>query len=73
MAEDIYNFDEIGFQMGISVATKVVTQAKRKGRPKATQPGDRNFVRVIEGINATGWALPATVIFEGTVHQSSWY
>ncbi|KJZ73072.1 hypothetical protein HIM_07456 [Hirsutella minnesotensis 3608] len=75
--EDIYNFDETGFNMGIIATTKVVTQTRqpksRKGRPKATQPGNRNFVTVIEGINATGWALPATIIFEGKVHQSSWY
>lgn len=73
VAEDIYNFDETGFQIGVIAATKVVTQAKRKGRPKAIQPGNRNFVTVIEGINATGWALPATIIFEGKVHQSTWY
>ncbi|KAM4066302.1 DDE superfamily endonuclease [Hirsutella rhossiliensis] len=30
-------------------------------------------VTVIEGINATGWALPSTIIFEGKVHQSNWY
>ena len=72
-AEDIYNFDETGFQMGVIATTKVVTQKKTKGRPKVKQPGNRNFVTVIEGINATGWALPPTIIFEGKVHQSSWY
>ncbi len=77
--EDIYNFDESGFQMGVIATTKVVTQMGRSkksgarikpGRPKVVQPGDRNWVTVIEGINATGWALPSTIIFEGKVHQS---
>ncbi len=80
--EDIYNFDESGFQMGVIATTKVVTQMGRSkktgarikpGRPKVVQPGDRNWVTVIEGINATGWALPSTIIFEGKVHQSPWY
>ena len=78
LADDIYNFDETGFQMGvISTATRVVTRAKppksQKGRPKVRQPGNRNWVTAIEGVSATGWALPATVIFEGKVHLSSWY
>ena len=75
--EDIYNFDESGFQMGVISTEKVITQrssrTKRSGRPKVQQPGNRNWVTVIEGINATGWTLPSTIIFEGKVHQSSWY
>ena len=85
VTEDIYNFDETGFQMGVIATVKVITQTKRStstqprsartksDRPKVTQPGNRNWVTVIEGINASGWALPPTVIFEGKVHQSSWY
>ena len=73
MPEDIYNFDESGFQIGVATTTKVAIQAKQKGRPKAKQPGNRNFVTVVEGINATGWALPATIVFEGKVHQAAWY
>jgi hypothetical protein len=77
--EDIYNFDETGFQMGIIATAKVVTQTRKtgirmkKGRPTVTQPGNRTFVTVIEGINASGWVLPPMVIFEGKVHQSTWY
>ena len=75
--EDIYNFDESGFQMGVISTAKVITQrrqaGKKSGRPKVQQPGNRNWVTVIEGINAAGWTLPSTVIFEGKVHQSSWY
>jgi DDE superfamily endonuclease len=65
--------------MGIIATAKVVTQTRqkgsrvKKGRPTVTQPGNRAFVIVIEGINASGWALPPTVIFEGKVHQSTWY
>ncbi|KAM4062004.1 DDE superfamily endonuclease [Hirsutella rhossiliensis] len=64
-AEDIYNFDETGFQMG---RRRQSTQQRF-----VVQPGDRNWVTVIEGVNVTGWALPSTIIFEGKVHQSTWY
>ncbi|XP_044714743.1 DDE superfamily endonuclease domain-containing protein [Hirsutella rhossiliensis] len=56
--EDVYNFDETGFQMGV-IAT--------------ARPGNREWVTVIESINCQGWALPAMVIFQGKVHQASWY
>ncbi|KAM4055444.1 DDE superfamily endonuclease [Hirsutella rhossiliensis] len=56
--EDVYNFDETGFQMGV-IAT--------------ARPGNREWVTVIESINCQGWALPAMVIFQGKVHKASWY
>ncbi|KAM4061724.1 DDE superfamily endonuclease [Hirsutella rhossiliensis] len=56
--EDVYNFDETGFQMGV-IAT--------------ARPGNREWVTVIESINCQGWALPAMVIFQGNMHQASWY
>jgi hypothetical protein len=85
LTEDIYNFDETGFLMGVIATQKVVTQTRqptskhprvsrtKAGRPKVTQPGNRNWVTVIECINASGWAVPPVIIFEGKVHQSSWY
>jgi hypothetical protein len=83
LPEDMYNFDETGFQMGIIATTKVIARARARGqgqargraqgRPKVIQPGDRTWVTVIEGINAQGWALPATIIFAGKVNQSTWY
>jgi len=38
--EDIYNFDETGFQIGVIATTKVVTAAE-KARTDAIQPGNR--------------------------------
>jgi hypothetical protein len=69
---DIYNFDETGFQMGIISTSKVVTAADR-ARTVSIQPGNREWVTVIESINATGWALPPMVIFKGKMRQYSWY
>ena len=37
---NIYNFDETGFQIGVIRLMKVVTSFKRYIRPTLTQPGD---------------------------------
>ena len=67
VVEDIYNFDETGFQIGVIITAKVLTQTKpsksgsnriKSGRPLVNQPGNRHWVTIIEGINASGWALP---------------
>jgi hypothetical protein len=39
--DDIHNFDETGFQMGVIRTMKVVTGSKRRTRPQLVQPGDR--------------------------------
>jgi hypothetical protein len=50
-----------------------VTGSERRGRPKAIQPGNREWVTVIQGINAAGWAIPPFLIFAGQYHLSAWY
>jgi hypothetical protein len=71
--EDVYNFDEVGFMMGKIMTQLVVTASERKGQPKAIQPGNREWVTVIQGINAAGWAIPPFIIFAGQHHLSTWY
>jgi hypothetical protein len=71
--EDIYNFDETGFAMGIASTSRVVTTSDRRGKPPQLQPGDREWVTAIEAINARGWYLPPMVIFKGKVHLSTWF
>ncbi|CAG8971695.1 hypothetical protein HYALB_00003163 [Hymenoscyphus albidus] len=73
LAEDIYNFDETGFQMGVIATAKVVTGSEYTGRAIHIQPGNREWVTVVESICADGWVLPPMVIFEGKVHISTWY
>jgi hypothetical protein len=70
---DIYNFDEAGFLMGIIATAKVVTSAESRNRPKTAQPGNREWVSIIQGINSYGWAIPPFIIFKGQVHLSAWY
>jgi hypothetical protein len=45
--DDVHNFDETGFQMGVIGLMKVVTGAERRARPELIQPGDREWVTVI--------------------------
>ena len=72
--EDIYNMDETGFQMGVTSTAKVVCGFETKqSHVKALQPGNREWVTSIVAINASGWALPAQIIFAAAKHQSIWY
>ena len=63
LAEDIYNFDETGFAMGLISAQKVVTRAEYYGRRAILQPGNREWVTAIEAICADSYVLPLYVIF----------
>ena len=71
--DDVHNFDETGFQMGVIGSMKVVTGSDRRTRPELVQPGDREWVTVIQGICAAGYAIPPFIIYKGRVHISSWY
>ena len=61
--EDVYNFDEAGFIMGKITTQLVVTGSERRGRPKAIQPGNREWVTLIAAINAAGWTILLFLIF----------
>jgi hypothetical protein len=65
---DTYNFDETGFQMGVITTAKVVTGTDRAGRPRTTQPGNREWVTVIEAVSADGFTVPPLIIFEAVMH-----
>ncbi|KAF6525425.1 hypothetical protein HZS61_011220 [Fusarium oxysporum f. sp. conglutinans] len=56
-SDDIWNFDETGFMMGMISSGVVVTVAERRGKPKSVQPGNREWVTVIQTINAKGRAI----------------
>ena len=68
LEEDSYNFDETGFAMGVAATSKVVTSSDTIGRAVTIQPGNREWVTVIEGINATGWAIPPFIILAAKLH-----
>jgi hypothetical protein len=59
--------------MGMIATAKVVTGSESRNRPKATRPGNREWVSIIQGINSYGWSIPPFIIFKGATHLSSWY
>jgi hypothetical protein len=73
LEEDFHNFDETGFMMGIISTTMVVTSSDRYGKPTLAQPGDREWVSVIQSINSRGEATPPFIIVAGQYHLSNWY
>jgi hypothetical protein len=73
LSDDIYNFDETGFAMGLCATHKVITRAEYYGRRSVLQQGDREWVTAIESINASGWALPPTLIFKGKLYNQAWF
>jgi hypothetical protein len=71
--EDIFNFDETGFQIGVISTSKVITSSDRKGRLRTKQLGNRIWVTAIVAVNARGWVIPLFIIFDGKLHQTTWY
>jgi hypothetical protein len=66
--EDIFNFDETSFQMGVISTSKVIITLDRKVRLRTRQLGNRKWVTAIEAVNARGWAIPLFIIFDGKLH-----
>lgn len=71
--EDIWNFDETGFAMGIISTAKVVCSSDRKGKPRLLQPGNREWVTAVECISARGIALPSLIILKSVNKLLDWY
>ncbi|KFZ19968.1 hypothetical protein V501_00378 [Pseudogymnoascus sp. VKM F-4519 (FW-2642)] len=70
---DIYNFDETGFMMGVISTAMVVTSSDRRAKAKMVQPGNQEWVTVIQGVNSQGWTVPPFIIIAGKNHLASWY
>ncbi|KAJ5576338.1 hypothetical protein N7535_003264 [Penicillium sp. DV-2018c] len=71
--DDVYNFDETGFAMGLTATAKVVTRSSCYRRRALLQPGNREWVTAIECTNESGWVLPPCVIFKGKKAIESWF
>ena len=71
--DDVYNFDEAGFQMGVITTRLVITGTERRQSPKSIQPGNTEWVTSIVAANAAGWAPPPFLIFKGAQHYDTWY
>jgi hypothetical protein len=72
-SDDIWNFDETGFMMGVISSGIVVTSLERRGRLKSVQPGNREWVTAIQAINAEGQAIDLFIVVAGQYHLANWY
>ncbi|RKK73423.1 hypothetical protein BFJ69_g9269 [Fusarium oxysporum] len=64
-SDDIWNFDETGFMMGVISSGIVITSSERRGNPKSVQPGNREWVTAIQAINAEGRAIDPYMVVAG--------
>ncbi|KAG6997277.1 hypothetical protein FocnCong_v015274 [Fusarium oxysporum f. sp. conglutinans] len=71
--DDIWNFDETGFMMGMIEPGMVITSLERQGMPKKVQPGNREWITAIQAINAEGQSIPPFIIGSGQYHLANWY
>ena len=68
---DIYNMDEKGCMKGIGENIKVFVP-RSELEVFSAQPGNREWVSIIECIGTSGYVLPPFVIFEGQRIQQDW-
>lgn len=70
---DVYNFDESGFQLGDSGKTKVVTSTEFSENPSIVTYDNREWVTAIECIGAAGQVLSPYIIFKSRLLMDSWF
>ena len=63
--DDIFNMDEKGFMKGIGEDAKVIVPRAEVESAVSIQPGNKEWVSVIESIGANGYLVPPFVIFQG--------
>ncbi|KAH5050569.1 hypothetical protein HBI73_243490 [Parastagonospora nodorum] len=59
--------------MGKISSQLVVTGSEKPGKAKKFQPGDREWVTLVQGVGATGKVIPPFLIFAGKVLISNWF
>jgi hypothetical protein len=64
----VYNFNETEFIIGVGGTLKAATSSNTIGRAVDIQPSNRNWVTLVECINASSWSLPLFLILEGKFH-----
>uniref|UniRef100_A0A093VAB5 HTH CENPB-type domain-containing protein n=1 Tax=Talaromyces marneffei PM1 TaxID=1077442 RepID=A0A093VAB5_TALMA len=70
VGDDIYNFDETRFAMGIGATAKVICSSDRQGKLSIIQPGNREWVTVVECVGSSGIIVPPLIIFKSRHNQA---
>jgi DDE superfamily endonuclease len=70
-ADDRYNMDEKGIALGVGDKTKALVP-QSQAQAFIAEPGNREWVSLIECISGSGFQLPPYIIFEGKQVQRAW-
>jgi len=70
--EDIWNFDETGFRIGVGRSQWIVTTCTSK-RSYLAVDGVRTLVTSVEAVSAGGAVIEEMLIVPGKTHMESWY
>jgi hypothetical protein len=70
--EDIYNFDETGFQIGITSGEKVIVP-KDTITAYSADPDNRELITSVETIGYSGRKVPPMIIFAGAYHLQRYF
>jgi hypothetical protein len=71
--EDTWNSDVSGFLMVKISSQLVVTGSDKPGKQEKPQPGDREWVTLVQGVSATGRIISPFLVFAGKILISSWF
>jgi hypothetical protein len=69
---DIYNFDETGFQIGVSKDQWIITRDPR-GKQYIASSSNRDYATIVEAINAAGFSIPPYIILSAQCKQWGWF
>jgi DDE superfamily endonuclease len=70
--DDIWNFDETGFRIGVGRAQWIITASTSKRAYLATD-GTRTLVTAVEAVSAGGAVIEEMLILPGKNHLERWY
>jgi len=70
--QNMWNFDEKGFLLGVASKEKVLCRAGRRN-PHVIQEGSHEWITLIECISAGGETFPPCLIYKGEAHYMGWH
>jgi len=70
-AENIYNMDEKGIQLGIGQRVKAFIDCDQTD-VYSVEDGNRELVTMVETISADGWSMHPSTIYQGMHRDLEW-
>jgi hypothetical protein len=72
LPEDLYNFDETGFRIGVGTDQWIVTREPRR-KIVSGSVTNREYATVVEAISTNGFSIPPLIILSGQQLQFRWF